>query len=242
MRARGTIPLACVLAFGWGAAAPGDDLPTVEQIRQSLRDWRRDFVVFRIRYQVGTGAGTHQIRDFLMTDSHDFLDVTENNRPDGDKPLAHVFEGGNVEVLRKLAGPNWREALTREVKGGNSEVRFYANYRCTSDGKWFLTGVNEMPRGTANVGTNWTLTPLYRLFDPYYGRWMDEFYFNENAVEVLEREVIEGEPCVKLSVTYLRNGEVDGLGSMLWLAEEKNYLIKRIAPNPGESNGRRDVD
>ena len=71
---------------------------------------------------------------------------------------------------------------------------------------------------------------------------MDEYYLSENIIKVVGRESVDNESCVVLDVTYMRNGEADGNGSRVWLAEEKGFLIKKVTPNEGPPTGRRDAD
>jgi len=210
---------ACVLLLTvpWGAAFSGDDLPTVDEVRQHLREWRQDFVAFRIRYENSQPPFATRFWDFLMTDTHNYVDIEEIYRPNKD--------------------------ATKQAKGGNGKFRFQAGYTSADQGKtWKLTSLREDVRTSSNVGVAKIVTPLYLLLDQYHGRWMDEYYFSDNDVRITGRETIEGESCIVLDVTYKRQGMASGNGSKVWLAENKDYLIKKVSPNPGPPTGYRDAD
>lgn len=198
----------------------GQDLPTIEELRQRLKDWRQDLVVFRIRYEEGEVEGNwggKRFREFIMTDSHGYLDSEEWFWPD--------------------------KSPTKKVSGGNANGRFIANYVSPDDGKsWKLSSVQEIRRSNSRVGSALQVTPLAVLLEPHSGLWMDEYYFSENDVKVTAREDVEGETCIVLDVTYMRDGEIDGNGSRVWLAENKDFLIKKLMPNDGRPTGRRDAE
>lgn len=194
----------------------GDELPTVEAVRQHLREWRQDFVVFRIRYEVGeAGSSAREVRDFTMTDTRNYTDASDWFFPD--------------------------KTPTRDVRGGNSNLRFKAGYTSPDDGQtWTLNTLREDDRKTSNIGSAKILTPMLLLFDPYYGHWMDEYLFSKHDVQVLGREVVGGESCIALNVAYKDENGVDGNGSKIWLAENKSFLVKQITPNEGPPTGRLD--
>lgn len=203
-----------------GRAVHGDELPTAEDVRQRFREWRRDLVAFRMRYEIGEVAGAwegKQFREFLMTDSHDYLDIEETFWPD--------------------------KAPTRDVRGGNAESRFVANYVSTDiGGSWKLVSLREDRRLNSRIGSAKQLAPLTVMLHPHSGLWMDEDYFTEHEVKVVSREEIDGESCIVLDVSYQRDGGIDGNGSRIWVAENKGFLVKKLTPNQGPPEGRRDAD
>lgn len=200
------------------ADSNNDELPTVEEVRQHLYQWRKDLVVFRIRYQVTYPMSVYRtVRDFLMTDGHDYVD--------------------SYEVFAKDKAPE------KTVKGGNGAMRFQARYLSPlNQEKWQLASVGEEARITTKVGSTRIVTPLYVMLDAHSGRWMDDECFSVNDVKIRGREVIDGERCIVLEVQYYEEGKVDGKGSKIWLAEDKDFLIKKITPNAGQPTGRVDGD
>ena len=196
------------------------DLPSAEEVRQRLKERRLDRVAFRIRYQSGDAEGQwggKKFREFLMTDSHDYLDTEETFWPDKPPP--------------------------KKVSGGNATARFIANYVSPDDGNsWQLVSLHELPRLNSGIGSALKVVPFSVMLDPISGLWMDEYYFSENNVRVTAREDVDGESCIVLDVTYMLDGKVDGNGSRLWLAENKDFMIKKLMPNDGPPTGRRDAE
>ena len=202
--------------------ATTQELPTVDEIRSHLRQWRESLGTFRIHYQIKSADSDTQSttdRDYLLTESHDYLDV-------------EVTSGG------------WGNPPPRKViSGGNSEKSFNARYSTADDGKtWHHDSLHEDPRHAGRTKLLNPLTQLWLLFDHKSERWLDEYYFDDHRVTVSGRELVDGESCVVLDVTYVYNGEVDGQGARIWLAEDKNFLIKKVTPNPSLHTGRLDAD
>lgn len=186
-----------------------DALPSVDQVRQHLNDWRKDFAAFRIRYQVKPPDGSRRIvRDFLMTRTGDYLDADES------LPCRRV------------------------VKGGNARVQFEARYSSRHENESFsLYSVEEEVRRANSLGSSLSICPIYLLLDARSGRWMDDYGFSEWDVQVVGREFVDDESCLVLNLHYLQNEEDLGHGSRVWLAEEKDFLIKKVMPYDEEPSG-----
>lgn len=175
-----------VLNLQGATPARSDELPTIEDVRQHLHEWRKDLVVFRLRFEITHHSTTYRTVYELLTDSQNFVRSEEVFAPD-EKPKSKVHYG---------------------------------------------TGI---------VKSATIITPFYLLLDNS-GRWMDDYYFSENELIIGGREVVEEENCIVLDVQYKEQGKVSGNGSKVWLAENKDFLIKKITPNEGPPTGRRDSD
>ena len=207
-----------IVGLSHAAVAVSDELPTLDQVRGRLEYWRKNLVAFRFRYESRSPRTDFaRVRELVLTDRHHYL-----------------YSG---EVL----DPS--EPSTRVVSGGNDRERFVGSYKGTADRKaWTLSGLNLEPRTSTTIGSGYVFTPLYLLLHPHSGLWMDEYYFADNKLRITGREVVDGESCIVVDVEYYDKGKVDGNGSTLWLAEEKDFLIKKVQPKPGPPTGYLDMD
>ena len=198
--------------------ATAQELPTVDEIRSQLRQWREGLGTFRIHYrETFANPDASFTRDFLASGIHNYRDTYI------------VVRGFSYSPPRKFAF--WT----------NSEMSVLSLYSSADNGKmWKQDARTEQPIGTWKVKS--PLLPLYLMFDTLQRKWLDEYYFDDHRVTVSGRELVDGESCVVLDVTYVYNGDVDGQGSRIWLAEDKNFLIKKVTPNPSLHTGRLDAD
>lgn len=204
-----TLLLGLLLAFSPLPLFASDSLPTLLEIQNHLRRWHEDFVNFRVVYE-NTWPGTPIIkrREYLMTDTKEYLEVEDwFGRTDRPKPF-------------------------REVRGGNQQSRFRAQYELNEQSReWELTGVTKEPRKSSNVGSSLILQPLGPLFHVHSGTWLDDTIL-DHEVTVKPGGVIDGEECVLLEIVY--KNEQSFAGDQIWLAVNKGYLPKKTKPLKSE--------
>ncbi|MEW4527005.1 hypothetical protein [Maioricimonas sp. JC845] len=200
------LSLLAVAVFSPGAAMADDELPTPEEIRDHLYEWRKDFVVFRVGYDIASpGSSIRMHREFLLTDTRDYLDIVE-------------WHGRS-------------ERPYREVAGGNAAMRFNARYVQDESGKtWSLSSLGTSERTASNVGAGLILQVFWPLVDVYSGRWLDETLLDHD-VTVRDGGVIDGEECVLVEVVYRNEDKFSG--DRFWLAKNRDWLPRRTEPMDG---------
>jgi hypothetical protein len=186
-----------------GAPLPGDELPTVEELRGHLKKWHADVVVFQIRYKnTWPDSDIVSYREFLMTDTKEYLDTEE-----------------------------WfglEESPSKSINGGNENTRFYTKYAWNAETKdWELKSVMAMDRLTSNVGASVIVKPFYLMLDSQRGEWAADRLL-KNDVTIQGEEIVDGERCIKVEVILTE--EKGRAGMQIWFAPEKDYLIKKILP------------
>lgn len=196
-----------------GAPLPGDELPTVEELRAHLRDYHKNFVTFRVRYRVEwPTVGITKYHDFLMTDTKDYRVSEERIYPD--KPAI------------------------KSVRGGNSQIRFQAGYNMPDKEKgWVLRSIHTEPRGAMTIGEMMAVQPFYLMIRVHPGKWFDEYRFYHDVI-IHGKETIDDESCIKVEVNLKDEGRVkheSRVGEYIWFAPEKDFLIKKITPIKGKT-------
>ncbi|MEW4527004.1 hypothetical protein [Maioricimonas sp. JC845] len=200
------LSLLAVAVFSPGAAMADDELPTPEEIRDHLYEWRKDIVVFRIGYETTwPESDVRKLREFLMTDSKEYVDIEE------------MYGLG--------------EGPTRTVRGGDLATRFRASYRQESGGEgWRLTGLSTKERKSALVNSGMAVVPLRPLLNVNSGRWLDETLLDHD-VTVRDGGVIDGEECVLVDIVFTDEEKFSGWH--VWLAKNKGWLPKQMTRMEG---------
>ena len=200
------LSLLAVAVFSPGAAVADDELPTPEEIRDHLYEWRKDFVVFRVGYDIASpGSSIRMHREFLLTDTRDYLDIVE-------------WHGRS-------------ERPYREVAGGNAAMRFNARYVQDESGKtWSLSSLGTSERTASNVGAGLILQVFWPLVDAHSGRWLDETLLDHD-VTVRDGGVIDGEECVLVDIVFTDEEKFSGWH--VWLAKNKGWLPKQMTRMEG---------
>lgn len=209
--------LLILLSISWSLTAStplsAEDLPTVEELREHLRDYHKNFVTFRVRYRVEwPTVGITKYHGLLMTDIKNYIVTQEWFYPD--KPASKF------------------------VSGGDPLVSFRAGYKLFDDKKgWELQSVKTERRSPGIIHSSMIFQPFYLLLKPNKGLWFDEYRF-EHEIRVLGEETIDGEPCIKVEVNLKDEPRVNHetpVGEHIWFARDKGYLIKQVVPIKGKA-------